>query len=155
MSEHKDVLASTHTAHGGSGHPQPFVLGKGRRMLRGMELGVMGAWGGGRAVCCAFRWSKQAGVLACTGSCSRSDVQAEQAAPHLALARSLLAWPPAEMARGERALLDIQPSYAFLHKDSGLPLPEGLRREAPVVVDVTVGGARWVGKWAGGARGAN
>lgn len=84
MSEHKDVLASTDAAHGGSGHPQPFVLGKGRRMLRGMELGVM------------------------------------------------------EMARGERALLDIQPSYAFLHKDSGLPLPEGLRREAPVVVDVTL-----------------
>ena len=47
MSEHKDVLASTDAAHGGSGHPQPFVLGKGRRMLRGMELGVMGACGRG------------------------------------------------------------------------------------------------------------
>jgi len=45
MSGHKDVLASTQTAHGGSGHPQPFVLGKGRRMLRGMELGVMGERG--------------------------------------------------------------------------------------------------------------
>lgn len=56
------------------------------------------------------------------------------------------------MVRGERALLDIQPSYAFLHKDSGLPLPEGLRREAPVVVDVTVRGGRG---WAGRGRRGN
>lgn len=36
-------------------------------------------------------------------------------------------------------MLDIKPAYAFLHKDSGMAAPQGLRREAPVVVDVTVG----------------
>ena len=44
------------------------------------------------------------------------------------------------MRRGESVLLDIKPEYAFLHKDSGLALPQGLRREAPVVADVTVRG---------------
>lgn len=38
-----DVLLSTRAEHGGAGRPQPFVLGRGRRMLRGMELGIMGA----------------------------------------------------------------------------------------------------------------
>lgn len=42
------------------------------------------------------------------------------------------------MTRGERAMLDLKPEYAFQHKDSGLPLPKGLRPEAPVVADVTV-----------------
>ena len=37
-------------------------------------------------------------------------------------------------------MLDLKPEYAFQHKDSGLPLPKGLRPEAPVVVDVTVRG---------------
>ncbi|KAL4447985.1 hypothetical protein ABPG75_005204 [Micractinium tetrahymenae] len=97
MNEHRDVLCSTSAEHGGSGRPQPFVLSKGRRMLRGMELGLQ------------------------------------------------------EMTVGERAMLDIKPDYAFLHKLSGLPLPEGARREAPVVVDVTLthwvpgGGVRCVG----------
>ncbi|PSC68182.1 Peptidyl-prolyl cis-trans isomerase PASTICCINO1 [Micractinium conductrix] len=59
-----------------------------------------------------------------------------------------------EMARGERAMLDLKPAYAFLHADSGLPLPAGLRKEAPVLVDVTLthferggseGGARCCG----------
>ena len=45
-----DVLLSTRAEHGGAGRPQPFVLGRGRRMLRGMELGVMGALGGGAAL---------------------------------------------------------------------------------------------------------
>ena len=49
----------------------------------------------------------------------------------------------AEMRRGERAMLNIKPDYAFLHKDSGLPLPQGLRREAPVVADVTVSVGCW------------
>ena len=35
-------------------------------------------------------------------------------------------------------MLDLKPEYAFQHKDSGLPLPKGLRPEAPVVADVTV-----------------
>lgn len=39
-------------------------------------------------------------------------------------------------------MLDLKPSYAFMHKDSGMPLPAGLRREAPVVADVTVGAGR-------------
>jgi hypothetical protein len=43
MNAHQDVLCSTHAEHGGSGRPQPFVVGHGRRMLRGMEQGVMGA----------------------------------------------------------------------------------------------------------------
>ncbi|EFN57340.1 hypothetical protein CHLNCDRAFT_142698 [Chlorella variabilis] len=84
LDEHRQVLRSTLHEHGGSGRPQPFVVGRGRRMLRGMELGVL------------------------------------------------------EMRRGERAMLNIKPDYAFLHKDSGLPLPQGLRREAPVVADVTL-----------------
>jgi hypothetical protein len=42
LNEHRDVLCSTHQEHGGSGRPQPFVIGRGRRMLRGMELGVQG-----------------------------------------------------------------------------------------------------------------
>ena len=42
LNEHRDVLCSTHKEHGGSGRPQPFVIGRGRRMLRGMELGVQG-----------------------------------------------------------------------------------------------------------------
>lgn len=46
MNEHRDVLCSTSTEHGGSGRPQPFVLGKGRRMLRGMELGLPGGLDG-------------------------------------------------------------------------------------------------------------
>ena len=44
----------------------------------------------------------------------------------------------AEMTRGERAMLDLKPEYAFQHKDSGIPLPKGVRPEAPVVADVTV-----------------
>jgi hypothetical protein len=42
LNEHRDVLCSTHKEHGGNGCPQPFVIGHGRRMLRGMELGVQG-----------------------------------------------------------------------------------------------------------------
>jgi hypothetical protein len=42
------------------------------------------------------------------------------------------------MTRGERAMLDLKPEYAFQHKDSGIPLPKGVRPEAPVVADVTV-----------------
>lgn len=38
-------MASTFSGAGGSGRPQPFVLGKGARMLRGMELAVKGAQG--------------------------------------------------------------------------------------------------------------
>lgn len=84
LDEHRQVLCSTSLERGASGRPQPFVIGRGRRMLRGMELGVL------------------------------------------------------EMLQGERAMLDIKPGYAFLHKDSGMSLPQGLRREAPVVVDVTL-----------------
>lgn len=47
LNEHRDVLCSTHKEHGGSGRPQPFVIGRGRRMLRGMELGVQGMLGAG------------------------------------------------------------------------------------------------------------
>lgn len=52
-------------------------------------------------------------------------------------------------------MLDIKPEYAFLHKLSGMPLPEGARREAPVVVDVTVCGVGWggVGGGVGGRAG--
>ena len=42
LNEHHDVLTSTLRQNGGSGQPQPFVIGHGRRMLRGMELGVLG-----------------------------------------------------------------------------------------------------------------
>lgn len=44
LDEHRQVLRSTLHEHGGSGRPQPFVVGRGRRMLRGMELGVLGEW---------------------------------------------------------------------------------------------------------------
>lgn len=43
LDEEREVLLSTRSEHGGSGCPQPFVLGRGRRMLRGMELAVLGA----------------------------------------------------------------------------------------------------------------
>ena len=35
-------------------------------------------------------------------------------------------------------MLDLKPEYAFQHKDSGMPLPKGVRPEAPVVADVKV-----------------
>ena len=43
LDEHREVVCSTHLEHGGNGSPQPFVLGRGQRMLRGMELSVLGA----------------------------------------------------------------------------------------------------------------
>lgn len=64
QSEHGDVLLSTRAEHGGAGRPQPFVLGRGRRMLRGMELGVTGARG-----CCCF----PASACACAAAASAPD----------------------------------------------------------------------------------
>lgn len=134
QNQHGDVLLSTRAEHGGSGRPQPFVLGRGRRMLRGMELGVMGACRQGWRERAAAQPKRHASKVAAglIGWCRRD------APPSLCCA----ATPTAEMARGERAMLDIQPSYAFQHKDSGLAAPQGLRPEMAVAVDVTVGG--WV-----------
>ncbi len=42
MSPSGAVASSTRSEHGGAGHPRPFVLGKGQRMPRGLELGVLG-----------------------------------------------------------------------------------------------------------------
>ncbi|GAB4824130.1 hypothetical protein N2152v2_011176 [Parachlorella kessleri] len=43
MSPSGAVASSTRSEHGGAGHPRPFVLGKGQRMPRGLELGVLAA----------------------------------------------------------------------------------------------------------------
>lgn len=83
-------------------------------MLRGMELGVL-------------------------GEAVTDVVHAAHVYHAVTFLRELSVLLP-EMLQGERAMLDIKPGYAFLHKDSGMSLPQGLRREAPVVVDVTVSG---------------
>eukprot|EP00887_Chlorella_sp_A99_P004741 scaffold4.g4741.t1 len=45
----EEVVASTFLAEGGSGRPAPFLLGKGARMLRGLELAVKDMKRGERA----------------------------------------------------------------------------------------------------------
>lgn len=175
MNEHRDVLSSTLSEHGGSGRPQPFVVGKGRRMLRGMELGLQGGPAPVqlRAGCCSLTQlppsSCRPALHGIALTLERTTVkwrwglgatpQCPQPCPSLPhptrpAARHPLGVSPAEMTVGERALLDIKPEYAFLHKLSGLPLPEGARPEAGVTVDVTVRGGVCVGRWVGGgARG--
>lgn len=55
---------------------------------------------------------------------------------------TLAAWfPGADMCRGERAVLEVQPSYGFKHKDCRMRPPQGVRPEDPLQVDVTVRGA--------------
>lgn len=135
-----DVLLSTRAEHGGAGRPQPFVLGRGRRMLRGMELGVTGAPLLGAAGC-VLGWCSVASLLV---DALHTLLATPRPSPPTVCAPppplSPLPAPCAEMARGERAVLDIQPPYAFLHADSGLPRPPGLRPEARISADVTVGG---------------
>lgn len=46
--------------------------------------------------------------------------------------------PAAGMRQGERALLEIKPAYAFMHKDWKADVPPGLRREDTVKADVEV-----------------
>lgn len=46
------------------------------------------------------------------------------------------------MLLGERAVLDVQPSYGFRHKDCKMRPPPGLRPEEPLTVDVQVGSPR-------------
>lgn len=42
------------------------------------------------------------------------------------------------MREGERALLEIKPAYAFMHKGWKADIPAGLRREDTVKADVEV-----------------
>ena len=49
------------------------------------------------------------------------------------------------MCRGERAVLEVQPSYGFKHRDCKMQPPEGVKAEDPLRVDVQVGRQRpWV-----------
>jgi hypothetical protein len=47
-------------------------------------------------------------------------------------------WPLADMALGERAVLEVQPSYGFKHRDCKMPPPAGVRPEDPLIVDAQV-----------------
>uniref|UniRef100_A0A1D1ZPP5 peptidylprolyl isomerase n=1 Tax=Auxenochlorella protothecoides TaxID=3075 RepID=A0A1D1ZPP5_AUXPR len=75
-------LTSTRPEDGGQGHPQPFILGKSKNLLKGLELAVRG------------------------------------------------------MRRGERAVLDIQPGYAYQHRTWVLDIPPGLRKGDTIHAEV-------------------